>query len=89
MEKARQCRPAGRAAAIHTVPTGFSAVPPSGPVIPDTAIAETRARARERALRHCRHDFLRDRSEALDQEPFSTPRRPVFASFAYDTNPPQ
>jgi hypothetical protein len=36
----REVVPEGRATPIHTVPTGFSTVPPSGPATPVTEMAQ-------------------------------------------------
>ncbi len=59
--------PADDASASHTVPTGFSGVPPSGPAMPRHRDGEVGAEALARAGRHLAHGLLADRAVRVER----------------------
>jgi hypothetical protein len=71
----------------HTVPTGFSSVPPSGPAIPVIATAAS-APKRSIAPAAIASATAPETAPCSSISAGSTPRSCCFASFEYATTPP-
>ena len=74
-------------AAIHTVPTGFSTVPPPGPAIPDVATAQSAPVSTETPCTICITTCSLT-APYLSRVSLSTPSTFVLTSLWYATTPP-